>query len=112
MTVSPLTWTALTRLPPKLCPGWLIFEPTASESRIVRTLPEGTVTISGMRGCSLRAICCELAEPGWPEESGAEVELSDDGVLGLVHAAPNPSNNTSEKAVARNLIWNLLEAIS
>src|SRR6266567_172768 len=50
IATSPFTSTAFARLPPKLCPGWLTFEPTSSASRTVSTLPEGTVTVTGAGG--------------------------------------------------------------
>ncbi|PYV49154.1 MAG: hypothetical protein DMG92_11795 [Acidobacteria bacterium] len=92
MTTSPPTSTALANVPPKVCPGWLIFEPTASARRIVITFPAGTVTVVGtgfagmefsgagalLFACGLSGFCAELSL--W---------------LGLLH--PTPANRARLK---------------
>src|SRR5581483_10404836 len=89
------------RAPPKLCPGSLSFDPTAEDRRTVSTLPEGIVTLTGMRDAACAVVESEAAAALSP----GVAELSLCCWLGLLHP-PRSSNPAKANAPTRNFIRN------
>src|SRR5437868_13010148 len=78
MRTLPSRSTGLATVAEKLCPGWLIFEPTDSPSRTVITAPAG-ITAGAASGLafSVLAVCplSELIAPPAPAPELVSVEL-------------------------------------
>src|SRR5579883_50001 len=112
MTVSPPTTTGSTRLPVKLCPLWLILDPTASVRRTRRTVPAGTIFGLGGAGLSAGALSACIGAGEAFDGGAADCVLPDAALLSaevaggcccwelsvasgfLLHAAKMSSNNT------------------